>query len=146
SRRYAYDNPCRRFPKQPLKVLERAIPVIGHDSGLHHITFDFSVTGYDAAFVESLRRQLDAIINTSKSLRAVVIEEEGEVLLRVPFNSLSSLMTVFRNRMFHYRIKETNFDLGKLGGSEKISRLVISEGIYWFAILFAEMVKTLAKR
>ncbi len=129
-----------------LKILERAIPVIGHDSGLHHITFDFSVAGYDTTFVESLRRQLEPIVSSSKSLKAVVIEEEGEILLRVPFNAMSSLMTVFRNRMFHYRIKETNFDLGKLGGSEKISRLVVSEGIYWFSILFAEIVKALAKR
>lgn len=37
-----------------LKVLERAIPMIGRESGLHHITFDFSVSGYDAAFVSNL--------------------------------------------------------------------------------------------
>lgn len=129
-----------------LKVLERAVPVIGHDSGLHHITFDFSVAGYDVAFVDSLRVQLDAIFSGVKSLKDVVIEEEGDVLIRAPFNAMSSLMTVFRNRMFHYRIRESNFDLEKLGGSENISRLVISEGIYWFAILFTEMVKTLAKR
>jgi hypothetical protein len=129
-----------------LKVLERAIPVIGHDSGLHHITFDFSVAGYEADFVFNLRQQFEAIISSSKSLKLVVIEDEGEILLRVPFNAMSSLMAVLRNRMFHYRIKETNFDLGRLGGSESICRLIVSEGIYWFAILFSEMVKTLAKR
>jgi len=129
-----------------LKVLERAVPVIGHDSGLQHITFDFSVAGYDAAFVGAFREQLEAIVSNTKSLKLVVIEDEGETLLRVPFNVMSSLMTVMRNRMFHYRIKEINFDLGKLGGSEGICRLAVSEGIYWFAILFSEMVKTLAKR
>lgn len=90
--------------------------------------------------------QMESIFGGNGAFRQVIIEEDGEFLLRVPFNSMSSLIASIRNRMFHYRIRETNFDLARLGGSEQICRLVLSEGIYWFAILFSEMVKTLAKR
>lgn len=127
-----------------LKVLERAIPVIGRGSELHLIAFDFRVVGYQAGFVKELRRQCQRVL-TGK-VKELEIEDDGDVIFRVPFNSMSALIVNIRNRMFHYKIGEANFDLGMLGGSEDLCKLIMSESIYWFGLLFSEMIRTLAKR
>lgn len=127
-----------------LKVLERAIPIIGQENELHLISFDFRVVGYQASFVDELRRQAQRVL--AGKVRGLEIESDGDVIFRVPFNSMSSLIVNIRNRMFHYKIGEANFDLGMLGGSENFCKLILSESIYWFGVLFSEMVRTLAKR
>lgn len=127
-----------------LKVLNTAVPVIAQQGNLAGLTFDFSIAGSNASWVYALKRQIERCgIHRTDGFE---FQPDGDALFRVPFNSMPSLLTQFRNRMFHYRIGQTNFDLGAIGGSERICEMLTAEAAHWFALMYAEILRVMAKR
>lgn len=127
-----------------LKVLEKSVPVLSKQGNLNGIKFDFSVAGLDTDTIEKIKRQIVSVIQPS--VPKMEIEDEGEILFRVPFDSMSTLFVVLRNRTFHYKLGERNMNLVALGGSEFIFSLVIDELLYWFALLYTEIIRTCGRQ
>lgn len=127
-----------------LKVLNTAVPVIAAQANLTSVTFDFSISGSEAAWVSMFKAQIERC--NIQAVDGFEFEPDSDVLFRVPFNSMPSLLVKFRNRMFHYRAGEANFDLGALGGAERICGILVSEAAYWFALIYAELLRVMAKR
>lgn len=127
-----------------LKVLATAVPVIARQANLTAVTFDFSIAGSDAAWVRLLKAQIErcGISNTG----GFEFESDTDILFHVPFNSMPNLLVQFRNRMFHYRVGQSNFNLGALGGSERICQMLVSEAAHWFALIYAEILRVMARR
>lgn len=127
-----------------LKVLNTAVPVIAAQANLTAVTFDFSISGSEAAWVAMFKSQIERCkIHQTAGFE---FEPDSDILFRVPFNSMPSLLVQFRNRMFHYKVGEANFDLGALGGAERICGILVSEATYWFALIYAELLRVMAKR
>jgi hypothetical protein len=128
-----------------LKVLNSAVPIISQQApNLNGLTFDFSTEGFDSAWVSELKKQMEKCgINRVAGLE---FEPEQNILFRVPFNSIPSTISQFRNRMFHYRISEDNLDLGSIGGSEAVCRMLVREAVHWFALTYAELLRVMARR
>lgn len=128
-----------------LKVLDKAVPIIAKEANLEGVTFDFSIAGCEASWVAALKRQMEhcGIHNNTAGFE---FQLDGDSLFRVPFNSIPSLMVQFRNRMFHYRVGQKNFHLGAIGGSERICEMLVAEAAHWFALIYAEILRVMAKR
>ncbi|MBU1538221.1 MAG: hypothetical protein KKC29_13760 [Alphaproteobacteria bacterium] len=127
-----------------LKVLDRAVPVIAQQGNLSSVTFDFSVSGFDVGWVAAFKSQIEKCqIHRTPNFE---FESDSDVLFRVPFNSMPGLLVQFRNRMFHYRAGEANFDLGAIGGSEPVCKIVVREAAHWFALIYVELLRVMARR
>lgn len=127
-----------------LKVLTNALPTLVEGTLLADIKFDFSVSGCDTAFVAMFKSQIRSkVVNKVKD---VEFEDEGDILFRVPFLSMPSFFVSLRNRMFHYKAGQSNLDLGMLGGADRVLSICLGELVYWFALTFSEIVRTLAKQ
>lgn len=128
-----------------LKVLDRAVPVIARQANLDGVIFDFSIAGCETWWVAELKRQIEAC-GIDDGTNGFDFQADGDTLFRVPFNSVPSLLVQFRNRMFHYRVGQRNFDLGAIGGSERICEMLVAEAVHWFALIYAEILRVMAKR
>lgn len=127
-----------------LKVLDRAVPVIAAAANLTDMRFDFSVAGSEIGWVNALKDQIERC--RIHLIPGFEFEQDSDVLFRIAFNSMPSALVQFRNRMFHYRTGEANFDLGAIGGSERLCGVLVSETAYWFALIYAELLRVMAKR
>jgi hypothetical protein len=127
-----------------LKVIAKAVPKIAERGGLSPVVFDFLVSGSDVRWIAELKRQIERC--NINGIDGFEFESDGDVLFRVPFNSMPVLIATFRNRMFHYRVGEKNIELGLMGGSEGICKVLVPEISHWFALLYAEIIRTMAKR
>lgn len=127
-----------------LKVLSKALPTLAAHGNLDGLSFDFSVAGYDVILVNKIKSELNAAVKPAVS--SMDFEDQGDTLFRVSFNDMSYLFSTIRNRMFHYRNDERNIDLVKLGGAETICKLCIDELIYWFCLVYTEIIRTVGKQ
>lgn len=127
-----------------LKILNTTVPIISAQANLTAVTFDFSVVGSDVAWATVFKSQIEKCkIHKTPGFE---FEPDIDTLFRVPFNSVPTLLVQFRNRMFHYRVGEANFDLGAIGGAERVCQILVSEAAYWFALIYAEILRVMAKR
>ncbi|WP_146184195.1 MULTISPECIES: hypothetical protein [unclassified Caulobacter] len=127
-----------------LKVFNTAIPIIAGQADLTRLNFDFSISGFDARWIAEFKKQIERCdIHKTKGFE---FEPYNDILFRVPFNSMSSLIVKFRNRMFHYRVGEANFDLGIIGGSEQVCGIIVREATHWFALIYVELLRVMARR
>lgn len=127
-----------------LKILSKALPALSAQGNLNGILFDFSIGGYDVALIDALKSELSAAVKPA--VAGMEFEDQGDVLFRVPFDNMSHLFSSLRNRMFHYRNGERNIDLVKTGGSEIVCKLCIDELIYWFCLVYTEIVRTVGRQ
>lgn len=127
-----------------LKVLDRAVPVIAREANLTSVTFDFSIAGSEVSWVKAFKAQIQKC-NIDQTA-GFEFEPDSDVLFRVPFTSMPSLLVQFRNRMFHYRPAEPNFDLGAMGGAERICEVLVNEAAHWFALIYVEILRVMARR
>ncbi|MES3044657.1 hypothetical protein [Sphingomonas faeni] len=127
-----------------LKVLRQAIPVLSRQGNLNSIVFDFDVSGMGVDQISSIKAELTAAV--LPQVKNMEFETEGDILFRVPFDDMSSLFVSVRNRMFHYKISETNINLSLVGGSEAICRICLDELLYWFSLLYTEIIRVLGKQ
>ncbi|WP_152567551.1 hypothetical protein [Sphingopyxis sp. LC363] len=127
-----------------LKVLSKALPTLAAQGNLDGLLFDFSVAGYDVNLVSKIKSELNAAVKPAVS--SMDFEDQGDILFRVAFNDMSHLFATLRNRMFHYRNDERNIDLVKIGGAETVCKLCIDELIYWFCLVYTEIIRTVGKQ
>lgn len=125
-----------------LAALKAAVATIAAEGGLAPLKFDFSVSGREVSFVDELRSQITRCV--LPDVRSLEIEDQGDTLFRVPFASMPAFFVTVRNRMFHYRIGEPNFDLSALGGSEALCDICLDQILFWFTHLYLEIVRVLA--
>lgn len=125
-----------------LSALRAAVSTIAADGGLGPLKFDFSVSGWDVGLVNELRNQITTCV--LPDVRNLEIEDQGDILFRVPFNAMPVFFATVRNRMFHYRIGEANFDLAALHGSESLCEMCMDQILFWFTHLYVQMVRVLA--
>ena len=128
-----------------LKVLSKAVPIIAKQANIEGVMFDFSIAGCEESWVSELKRQMQ-FCRVDKETAGFEFQLDGDSLFRVPFNSMPALLVQFRNRMFHYRVGQKNFDLGAIGGSERICEMLVAEAAHWFALIYAEILRVMAKR
>ncbi|MCY1648290.1 hypothetical protein OVA11_14825 [Caulobacter sp. SL161] len=128
-----------------LKVLNSAIPVIADQApNISGLTFDFSISGCEVRWISALRQQIEKCgIHQTDGFE---FEPDTDNLFRVPFRAMPSLLVQFRNRMFHYRVAEANIDLGAIGGSEQVCRMLVPQAAHWFALVYAELLRVMARR
>lgn len=127
-----------------LKVLERAVPILSAQGNLSNITFEFKSLGFDTDLIQSIKAEVSAVIGTK--LKSIEFEEEGDTIFRVSFDEISTLFIILRNRMFHFRLGERNINLGRVGGSETICKMCLPELIYWFGLLYTEIIRVVGKQ
>lgn len=127
-----------------LSILDKAIPALSKEGELENLVFDFSIAGLDIEFVANLRRQLNDCIKPS--VKNMYFDDDGDILFHVPFNDMVKFIVNMRNRMFHYRIREKNIDLGSIGGADNICKIIIDEIIKWFSLVFSEIIRVLSRR
>lgn len=127
-----------------LKVLRNAMQKLADQAGLSSMNFEFSVAGLDVEYVERLKLELDEAVKPSVS--GMEFEVPGsETLFRVPFNSMSSFFVTVRNRLFHYKIDQRNISLARLEGADTLCRICLDQMLYWFALVYTEILRVLAR-
>ncbi|MBD8678311.1 hypothetical protein [Sphingomonas sp. CFBP 13720] len=122
-----------------LKILEKTIPILSAQGNLTNLTFDFCVEGIDVDCVSAIKNEITNCVKPA--VPSLEFETEGDVLFRVPFDEMSVFFATIRNRMFHYRLGEKNINWDRIGGSETICRMCGRELIYWFALLYTEIIR-----
>lgn len=127
-----------------LAALSRAIPTISSRGNLSEVTFDFSVSGREANLVAVLRAEFDRCIKAK--VDGFELYDDGDILFSVPFNSMPSLFINVRNRLFHYKIGDPNFDVRMFGGADVVCAICVKEMTHWFSLLYIEIVRIMGRR
>ncbi|MEN3176412.1 hypothetical protein ABDK75_10480 [Gluconobacter sp. OJA] len=127
-----------------LAVLQKAIPELSKGSILEDLTFDFDISGNELEFIREIKNQINICIKPH--IRSLVFEEDGDILFHVHFNDMAKFIVTCRNRIFHYRIKEKNVNLGAIGGADRFFHIIIDQSIKWFSLVLSEVIRALSRK
>jgi hypothetical protein len=119
-----------------LAILNNAVGLIAKQGGLDGMSFN----DFGSEFEERLTRKLLAEIERCIKPKVKEIDID-ELKLDVPFCAMPRFIVAVRNRMFHYTLGGNNFDLSVVGGSENICKFLIADILYWFSLIFIEIVR-----
>jgi hypothetical protein len=125
-----------------LKVLSTAMRTLANSSNLSALTFDFSVSGLSVDYISNLRSELEAAVMPKV---AMDFEDHGDILFRIAFNNMPSFFVTVRNRLFHHKIDQRNIDLTLLGGANTLCRIALEQMLYWFSLVYTEILRVLAR-
>lgn len=128
-----------------LAAMKSFIPKIATIGGYERMSFDFNFDDVFAADAKQCMSEVRRCFETDPKIIRFP-EDENELTFSVPFIRMNSFIATIRNRMFHDRIGEVNFDLVSTGGSEVISKVIMQEALHWLSQVYAEIVRSLVKR
>jgi hypothetical protein len=128
-----------------LAAMKTFIPKIGKIGGYDTESFDFK---FDCCVVDDAKACLVELRKCFHPDGGIIrFPEDADALeFSVSFNSMHSFIIQFRNKMFHDRAGETNFDLSSIGGSEILCQVLMQESLHWFSKLYAEIVRSIMNR
>lgn len=128
-----------------LSAMNTFIPKIAKSGGFESECFDFSFEGYEMSRAQSCTEEINKCL--ANQLKNIVFHDEySPYNFSVPFNSMHSFVALIRNRLFHNRVGEKNFNLSRVGGSEILADIVMREALHWFSKIYSEIIRSLLHR
>ncbi len=122
-----------------LKVLERFISHISRSTQINDVVFVFDLSNLPTRYLEVTKDQIARKVLSALKDDQYEIDDTSETVT-VKFLAMSKYIVSLRNRIFHYSASRSNIDISEIGGASHVARISTKEGIYWFSIIYAQIL------